>query len=318
MSDASLKKTGKVIALCGGVGGAKLAWGLAQVLSPEQLTLIVNTGDDFEHLGLHISPDIDTVLYTLAHRNNRELGWGLQDESWQCMAALEQLGGETWFRLGDKDLATHFFRTQLLASGKTLTQVTAQLSSALGITHRILPMCDTAQPTLVDTEQSTLAFQHYFVREQCKPVVRGVRYQQANNAQMSDEVRAALTDHALTHIIICPSNPWLSIAPILAVPELRALLQTQREKITVVSPLIGGQAVKGPTAKMMAEMQIATDSFSIADFYRDLLGTLVIDDCDAQDTEILRAEKIHVTVFKTLMRSDADKIGLAKNLLGAC
>ncbi len=311
----------KVVALCGGVGGAKLAWGLAQVLSPEQLTLIVNTGDDFSHLGfgktgLHISPDLDTVSYTLANRNNRELGWGLQGETWQCMNALENFGGETWFRLGDKDLATHFFRTQQLANGKTLTQVTAELCTALNIQHRILPMCNEPLPTLVDTEQGALAFQHYFVREQCKPSVRGVQHLGAEKSTLSHEVRAALQDEALTHIIICPSNPLLSIAPILAVSGMRELLQTQREKITVISPLIGGQAVKGPTAKMMAEMDIATDSLSIAHFYQDLLGTLLIDDSDAHEADALRQQNIRVQTGKTLMQTDADKIALARAVIG--
>ncbi len=305
----------KVVALCGGVGGAKLAWGLAQVLSPEQLTLIVNTGDDFSHLGLHISPDLDTVSYTLANRNNRELGWGLQGETWQCMNALENFGGETWFRLGDKDLATHFFRTQQLASGKTLTQVTAELCAAFTIQHRILPMCDEPLPTLVDTDTGTLAFQQYFVREQCRPVVRGVRHNNSENAQLSKEIRAALNDPALAHIIICPSNPLLSIAPILAVPEMRQQLHARRDKITVVSPLIGGQAVKGPTAKMMAEMGIATDSLSIANFYQDLLGTLVIDNSDARDADALRQQHIRVQISKTLMQTDADKVALARAII---
>lgn len=306
---------GKVVALCGGVGGAKLAWGLAQVLAPEQLTIIVNTGDDFSHLGLHISPDLDTVSYTLANRNNRELGWGLQDETWQCMDALETFGGDTWFRLGDRDLATHFFRTQQLTAGKTLTQVTAELGAALGIQHTVLPMCNEPLPTIVETEQGALAFQQYFVREQCKPVVRGVRHSHAENTTLSAEVRAALTDKALTHIIICPSNPLLSIAPILAVTGMRELLQAQRKKIVIVSPLVNGQAVKGPTTKMMQEMKIATHSSSIAEFYADLLGTLVIDESDAKEQDVLREQNIPVQICKTLMKTDEDKIALAQTVI---
>lgn len=306
---------GKVVALCGGVGGAKLAWGLAQVLAPEQLTIIVNTGDDFSHLGLHISPDLDTVSYTLANRNNRELGWGLQGETWQCMNALENFGGETWFRLGDKDLATHFFRTQQLAAGKTLTQVTAELGAALGIQHTVLPMCNEPLPTIVETEQGALAFQQYFVREQCKPVVRSVQHLGAENSTLSHEVCTALTDKALTHIIICPSNPLLSIAPILAVTGMRELLQAQREKIVIVSPLVGGQAVKGPTAKMMQEMKIATHSSSIAAFYANLLGTLVIDENDAKEQDVLREQNIPVQICKTLMKTDEDKIALAQAVI---
>lgn len=306
---------GKVVALCGGVGGAKLAWGLAQILAPEQLTIIVNTGDDFEHLGLHISPDLDTVMYTLAGINNRELGWGLQGESWQCMAALEKLGGETWFRLGDKDLATHLLRTQQLAQGKTLTEVTALLCEKLGIRHHLLPMSNDAVRTRVSTDAGELAFQDYFVRQQCKPDVHSVRFSGAESARLSHEVQAALQDPDLRAVIICPSNPLLSIAPILAVPGMREQLRTLREKVIVVSPLVSGMAVKGPTAKMMQEMKIPTDSTSIAEFYSGLFGRLVIDESDAKESDALSARGIRVQVCKTLMKTDADKPGLATSLL---
>ncbi|MEZ5494061.1 MAG: 2-phospho-L-lactate transferase [Pseudomonadales bacterium] len=280
--------------------------------------MIVNTGDDFTHLGLHISPDLDTVSYTLANRNNRELGWGLQGETWQCMNALETFGGDTWFRLGDNRRSRHaFFRTQQLAAGKTLTQVTAELCAALGIQHTVLPMCNEPLPTIVETEQGALAFQQYFVREQCKPVVRGVRHSNADNSTLSAEVRAALTDKALTHIIICPSNPLLSVAPILAVTGMRELLQAQRKKIVIVSPLVGGKAVKGPTAKMMQEMKIPTHSSSIAAFYAYLLGALVIDESDAKEQDVLRAQNIPVQICKTLMKTDADKIALAKAVISS-
>ncbi|HSC75068.1 MAG TPA: 2-phospho-L-lactate transferase [Pseudomonadales bacterium] len=306
---------GKVLALCGGVGGAKLAWGLAQTLSPAQLTIVVNTGDDFEHLGLHISPDLDTVMYTLAGINNRELGWGLAGESWQCMQALETLGGETWFRLGDKDIATHLLRTQQLAQGKTLTAVTAQLCAKLGIQHTVLPMSNNAVRTIVNTDAGELAFQDYFVRQQCKPAVRGVRFSGAETSTLSPEILAALNDPELRAVIICPSNPLLSIAPILAVPGMREQLIALREKIIVVSPLVGGQAVKGPTAKMMQEMHIPTDSKSIVDFYTGLLGILVIDACDANDADALRAQGITVQITRTLMKTDEDRIALARALL---
>lgn len=304
--------TGKILALCGGVGGAKLAWGLAQTLAPEQLTIVVNAGDDFEHLGLHISPDLDTVMYTLAGINNRELGWGLAGETWNCMNALETLGGETWFRLGDKDLATHLLRTQQLAQGKTLTAVTANLCKKLGIQHSVLPMSDDAVRTLVDTNEGELAFQDYFVRQQCKPIVSGVRFSGKETATLSPEVLAALNDPDLRAVIICPSNPLLSIAPILAVSGMRDALQETAAKVIVVSPLIGGQAVKGPTAKMMQEMHIPTDSKSIADFYAGLLDTLIIDNSDAHEADALRAQGIAVHTCNTLMRLDEDKIMLAQ------
>ncbi len=306
---------GKILALCGGVGGAKLAWGLAQTLSPEQLTIVVNTGDDFEHLGLHISPDLDTVMYTLAGINNRELGWGLAGETWHCMDSLATLGGETWFRLGDKDLATHLSRTQQLAQGKTLTAVTAYLCEKLGIQHKVLPMSDHAVRTLIDTNEGELAFQDYFVRQQCKPAVRGVRFTGAETAIPSPEVLAALNDPDLGAVIICPSNPLLSIAPILAIPGMRQALEKTAAKIIVVSPLIGGQAVKGPTAKMMQEMNIPTDSNSIANFYADLLDVLVIDECDNTDAAGFSSANFSTHACKTLMKTDADKLALATSLL---
>ena len=309
------KFNGKVIALCGGVGGAKLAWGLTQILSPEQLTIVVNTGDDFEHLGLHISPDLDTVMYTLAGINNRELGWGLAGESWQCMAALETLGGDTWFRLGDKDIATHLYRTQQLAQGKTLSAVTAYLCEKLGIQHRVLPMSDDAVRTLVDTNEGELAFQDYFVRRQCKPAVNSVRFTGTETATLSSEVLSALNDPDLRAVIICPSNPLLSIAPILAVPGMRDSLKNIAAKIIAVSPLISGQSVKGPTAKMMEEMGIATDSNAIANFYSGLLDILVLDERDASEAEKIIAHGVTVSIFKTLMKVDIDKVALASNLL---
>ena len=306
---------GKVLALCGGVGGAKLAWGLAQTLSPEQLTIVVNTGDDFEHLGLHISPDIDTVMYTLAGINNRELGWGLAGETWHCMQALETLGGETWFRLGDKDLATHLLRTQQLMQGQTLTAVTAYLCAKLGIQHRVLPMTNDQVRTRIDTSEGELAFQNYFVRQQCKPAVRGVRFTNTETATLSPEAFAALNDPDLRAVIICPSNPLLSIAPILAIQGMKEALQKTAAKIIVVSPLIGGQAVKGPTAKMMQEMNIPTDSNSIADFYAGLLDVLVIDESDQKDADSFSSADFSVHACKTLMKTDADKLALATSLL---
>jgi LPPG:FO 2-phospho-L-lactate transferase len=217
--------------------------------------------------------------------------------------------------LGDRDLATHFFRTQQLAQGKTLTQVTAQLCDALHIAPHVLPMCDEALPTLLETDAGTLAFQHYFVREQCQPVVQRIQHAAAQHSTLSPEVRSALQDPAVQQIVICPSNPWLSIAPILAVSGMREILQTQREKIVVVSPLVGGQAVKGPTAKIMQEMNIPLTSHSIAQFYRDLLGALIIDERDAHEANALREQGIAVNICNTLMKTDGDKIALAEAML---
>ena len=305
--------SGKILALCGGVGGAKLAWGLAQVLPPEQLVIAVNTGDDFEHLGLHISPDIDTVMYTLAGLNNRELGWGLQDETWQCMQALETLGSETWFRLGDRDLATHLERSRLLARGVSLSEVTRQLCLQLGVRHSVIPMSDDPVRTRVKTDIGELAFQDYFVRHQCGPRVSGVEFSGAKSAQMSAGLRAALQDPDLGAVIVCPSNPLLSIAPILAVPGVRECLQSLAVPVIVVSPLVSGKAVKGPTAKMMAELAMPCDSGSIAAYYRDIAGVLVIDECDAAEAN---QPGFVVHACKTLMKTDADKRYLAEALLG--
>ena len=245
----------RYVALSGGVGGAKLSLGLAQLLG-ERLTVIVNTGDDFEHLGLHISPDVDTALYTLAGVVNPETGWGRRDETWTFMAALQQLGGPGWFKLGDADLATHIERTRRLRSGETLTSITAHLAQSFGVKSRILPMCDEALRTVVETDQGPLAFQDYFVREQCRPTVRAIRFDGAQAAKPSPQVRAALADPALAGIIICPSNPWLSVDPILAVPGLREAIRASGAPVIAVSPIIAGKAVKGPTAKIMRELNL--------------------------------------------------------------
>lgn len=304
---------GRVLALCGGVGGAKLAWGLTQCLLPEELVIAVNTGDDFTHLGLHISPDLDTVMYTLAGRQNREQGWGLQGESWACMEALSELDGETWFKLGDRDLATHLFRTQQLNLGQTLSDVTSQQCRRLGIAHTVLPMSDQPVHTRVQTDTAELAFQDYFVRYQCQPPVRAVRFAGAEDAVMSPGLQMALADPGLRAVVICPSNPWLSIAPVLAVPGVRAALQLIRDKVWVVSPLVGGQSIKGPTAKLMQELGMACNTASIAAFYSDVARALVIDELDA-GTESPDNMTLHVC--RTLMRTDADKAYLARQLTG--
>ncbi len=304
--------SGKVLALCGGVGGAKLAWGLAQMLAPKQLTIAVNTGDDFEHFGLHISPDIDTVMYTLAGINNSELGWGLAGESWQCMEAMTALGGDSWFRLGDRDMATHLLRTQWLAQGKSLSEVTAHLCERLNIAHTVVPMSDDSVRTWVDTDEGILPFQHYFVRAQCAPVAKAVLYADAENAKPNPAILALLNEQNLRTIIICPSNPLLSIGPILALPGLPEAIKNSKAKVFVVSPLIKGQALKGPTAKMMRELAIPTDSTAIAAFYAEVADVLIIDESDAND-----ADRIPIATYicKTLMKTDADKIALAREIL---
>ncbi len=303
------------VALCGGIGGAKLALGLTKVLAPEQLTIVVNTGDDFRHLGLHVSPDIDTVLYTLAGLSNRELGWGLEGETWGFMDAMKRLGGPTWFRLGDRDLATHALRTTMLSEGQTLTAITAHLARQLGIGPAVLPMSDDAVATIVETDEGTLAFQTYFVGRRAEPRVKAIRFEGAAVARPSPAALAALAHPDLAGIIICPSNPWLSIDPLLAIPGWRTLLQQHRIPCVAVTPLIGSQAVKGPTAKIMAELGLPLDVTAIVSHYRGLIDGFVLDTVDADRAESLGLPTL---VTNTLMRTLDDRIALAEATLGFC
>jgi LPPG:FO 2-phospho-L-lactate transferase len=312
MSAAST--SGEVVALCGGVGGAKLALGLYRVLGPDRLTLVVNTADDFEHLGLNVSPDIDTVVYTLAGLADAERGWGRVGETWQFMGALRDLSGDSWFNLGDRDLAMHVLRTEWLRRGGTLAAFTADIASSLGITARILPMTNGAVRTIVATDEGDLPFQHYFVRRRCEPAVRGVRFDGAALSAPTPELLDVLS-RPLRAIVICPSNPFLSIDPILSVPGLRAALAKHPAPVVAVSPIIGGEAVKGPTAKMMAELGIAATTQSIAAHYRSLVSGLVIDRVDAADRERVDVSSI---ATNTLMRSIEDRARLARDVLAFC
>jgi LPPG:FO 2-phospho-L-lactate transferase len=302
------------VALSGGIGGAKLALGLARLLG-ERLTIIVNTGDDFEHLGLAVSPDVDTTLYTLAGVANPDTGWGRRDETWSFMAAIAELGGPTWFKLGDRDLATHVERTRRLKAGQTPTAVTAHLSARLGVTARVLPMCDEPVRTVVESEAGTLAFQDYFVRQQCRPAVRSLRYEGADEARITPQVENALSAATLAGVILCPSNPWLSIDPILAVPGMRAALRARGAPVVAVTPIIGGKAVKGPTAKIMTGLGLAPDVASIARHYGDLIDLMVV---DVADSEAAGASPVRTSLAETLMRTEADKIALAQHCLALC
>ncbi|MGZ5872947.1 MAG: 2-phospho-L-lactate transferase [Bradyrhizobium sp.] len=299
-----------VVALCGGVGGAKLALGLERLIGAD-LTVIVNTGDDFEHLGLHVSPDIDTVVYTLGSLSDLERGWGRADESWNFMEALGALGGETWFRLGDRDLAMHVERSRALRSGISLTEFTVATARRLGIAASILPMSDDRVETIVITAQGALPFQRYFVGLQCAPLVKRLEFSNVERAAATSQVLAALRNPDLAAIIICPSNPYLSVDPILAVSDIRKALDEVTAPIIAVSPLIGGQAVKGPTAKIMAELGVPADTASIARHYRFIDG-LIIDETDRAE-----AGKVDmpVRVTSTLMRSLGDRDRLAADCL---
>jgi LPPG:FO 2-phospho-L-lactate transferase len=305
-----------ILALAGGVGGARLANGLAQVLPAQDLMVAVNTGDDFVHLGLHVAPDLDTVMYTLAGRNNPELGWGLAGESWNCMRALKAMGGPAWFQLGDRDLATHLFRTALLAEGRSLSEVTQRLCEAAGIAHRVVPMSDQPVRTRVDTDEGVLAFQDYFVRRHCEPRVQALRFDGAPQARPSAALAAALHGNALSAMVFCPSNPYLSIRPLLSIPGVDSSLRERRAPAVAVSPIIGGAAVKGPLAKIMGEMGVAASSLEIARFYAGLADGLVIDHADAALKPEIEALGLRVHVTATLMRDAAGQKALAQETLG--
>lgn len=302
-----------ILALAGGVGGGKLARGLAAALPPEQLTIVVNTADDFVHLGLHVSPDIDSVLYALADLNDPERGWGLAGETWNFLAALEKLGGETWFRLGDRDLATHVLRTRELAAGKSLSEVTALLARRLGIAHAVAPMSDAPVRSIVDTDEGPLAFQDYFVRRRCEPQFRGVRFPGADTTDPSPALQAALK-HAQA-IVITPSNPFVSIDPILALRGVTYDLAQWPGPIVAVSPIVGGSAVKGPLAKMLREHGLEPTPLAIAQHYGRLVDGWVIDAVDRAHAPAIEALGCSVQVCDTIMRTLDDKRRLAQAAL---
>ena len=303
------------LALAGGVGGAKLALGLTKVLSPEDLMIVVNTGDDFDHLGLRICPDIDTVLYTLGGIANPETGWGQADETWNFMTALERIGGETWFRLGDRDLATHVERTRRLRQGETLSAITRDFARRFGIRHRVVPGTDGALSTIVRTDHGNLEFQDYFVRQQCAPAVTGFDFAGARHAKPSAAISEAIENEKIEAIIICPSNPYVSMGPILAVPAIRQAIETRTRPCVAVSPIVGGVALKGPAAKMMEELGHAPSPVAIAEQYRGLIDGIVIDTADATCADAIEKTGIRVLATNAIMRSDADRERLAGETL---
>jgi LPPG:FO 2-phospho-L-lactate transferase len=301
-----------VLALSGGVGGAKLVLGLSRVVPPGRLVVVANTGDDFEHLGLHVSPDVDTLLYTLAELDNPQTGWGRRNETWTFMAALNALGGETWFRLGDGDLATHVERTRRLRAGDQLSNVIADFARRFGITTRILPMTDDIVRTRVLTSAGWLDFQRYFVEQQCRPAVKDFSFEGAAFARPHQDFIAALAQPALRAVVICPSNPFISVDPILALPGVRDALLRCRAPIVAVAPIIGGKAVKGPTAKIMCELGMEVSAVAVAHHYGSLLNGFVVDQTDAALATDLA---IPTASTNTLMRSLSDRKHLAKVVL---
>ncbi|MBN1536061.1 MAG: 2-phospho-L-lactate transferase [Anaerolineales bacterium] len=301
----------KIVALAGGVGGAKLADGLAQLVSPDCLTIIVNTGDDFEHLGLYISPDLDTVCYNLAGINNPETGWGRRNESWNAMHNLVALGGPDWFNLGDNDLGTHLERTRRLGAGQTLSQITRDFCHAWGIHHPILPMSDDVIQTWVDTEQGQLLFQEYFVRLKCQPRVKGFEFRGIKKAAPAPGVLESIFQADL--IIICPSNPWVSIQPILGVPGIRDALTGR--VVVAVSPIIGGQALKGPAAKMYREMGIKPSALKVAQHYGSILSAFIMDSTDQSQAGDVEASGIRPMITNILMNEIPERARLAKETI---
>lgn len=310
-----MSNAGHILALSGGVGGAKLAAGLAAVLAPDRLTVVVNTGDDFEHLGLTICPDIDSVTYAMAGLNDWSRGWGVAEESWQALGMLKALGEADWFMLGDRDLAMHIGRSWRLRAGESLSAVTRRLTAGLGIGPAVVPMCDAPLRTQVETAEGWMDFQRYFVAEQCKPEVQSIRFAGAEDSTMAAGFAEALARADLAAVIICPSNPFLSVDPILAVPGVRTALAGLDVPVLAVSPLIGGKAVKGPLAKLLAEMGIEAGNAAIARHYGKLVSHMVIDASDADDAQGLRMAGLCVTVAETMMRCGADQERLARRVL---
>jgi len=301
----------RVVALAGGVGGAKLALGLSRILPPDRLTVIGNVADDFELYGLHISPDLDTLMYTLAGIANPATGWGVAGDTRGMLDMLRRYGEEAWFWLGDRDVATHLLRTHWLAQGIRLTEITHRLASALGVQHRLLPVTDDQVATMVDTvEKGTLGFQEYFVRWRWQPTAQRVWFRGIEHARMTEEVAVALREARL--LVFCPSNPVLSIEPILAVPGVRDALKARRGPCVAISPFVAGKAVKGPASKLMPELGLGISPDGLLRYYAGLLDGLVIDE---SDRDHLPSGHTPVLVTATLMQSDEDKVRLAEKVL---
>lgn len=299
----------KIAALAGGVGGAKLADGLAQVLSPENLTIIVNTGDDFVHLGLFISPDLDTVCYTLAGIANPETGWGRGEETFNLLESLQILGGPDWFRLGDRDMATHLERTRRIRAGQPLSQITGDFCRAWGVDYKVLPMSDQPVSTLVETiDDSNLAFQDYFVKMKCVPKVKGFRFAGIEAASPAPGVLDAINQ--ADAVVICPSNPWVSIDPILAIPGIRPLISNKT--VVAVSPIINGRTVKGPAAKMFSELGQPPTALSVARHYENVLSGFILDNVDS---DLAQYFSIPTLFSNILMKNQDNRRCLAQDVL---
>jgi LPPG:FO 2-phospho-L-lactate transferase len=305
-----------IVVFTGGTGGTKLVQGLQHIVPPEELTVIVNTGDDIEWWGLHVSPDVDSVLYGLAGLLSKERGWGVEDDSFRCLERMKQLGQASWFSLGDLDLATHLTRTMLLRAGKRLSEATAELAAKFGIRARVLPMSDDRVSTMLDTAKGTLTFQEYFVRERHQVEARAVRFEGAENARPAPGVIESI--ETAEAIVFAPSNPVTSIGPILAVPGVRQALRETKATVAAVSPIIGGEAVSGPAGVLMTMMGWPSTIAGVAKAYEDFLDVLVADRADEAQALTMSTTGLRVLSTNTIMRSIDDKRELAAFVLGAC
>ena len=300
----------RVVALAGGVGGAKLAWGLSQVLQPSRLTVVANTGDDEVFYGLHVSPDLDTLMYTLAGLADPDRGWGLAGDTFQALDMLGRYGEATWFNLGDRDLATHVLRTQMLNEGKSLSEVTERLARGLGVQCRLIPMADEPVRTVIHTDEGDLPMQTYFVGRGCEPKATGVTYRGADRASMPTGFSHAIRN--ADALVYCPSNPMLSLDPILAVPGVKEAVRQFQGPRVAVSPIVGGQALRGPAAKLLAELGEEVSPVGIARRMVGLCDVLVIDRADERLAASVSETGVKAVVRDTIMHTPEDKVGLAR------
>ena len=303
------------LALSGGIGGAKLALGLEHIFNSPKLMIAGNTGDDFEHFGLNISPDLDTLLYTLSGKSDLERGWGLANETWSFMKAMKEIGGETWFQLGDRDLAIHVERTRRLKEGERLSLITSSFCRKFGVKSHIVPATDDSLKTLVKTPKGILSFQHYFVRDQCRPKILGLNYEGSENAQPCPALEEALESSLLETVVLCPSNPFLSIDPILAVKGVREKLKSSNARVLAVSPIVGGDAVKGPTANNLRDLGFSVSAYTIAKYYSDFIDGFMLDKEDENEISRIESLGIQVGLADTVMTDLQSKIKLAEDVL---
>lgn len=308
-----MKSKQKITALAGGIGASKLLLGLYHEMDPRALTIIVNTGDDLVLHGLNISPDLDIVTYTLAGVIDAKKGWGFQKETFHLLQRLAIFGRADWFNLGDRDLATHIHRTALLAEGKTLSQAAESIRSALGVKSRVLPMSDKPIPTIIDSSEGILHFQEYLVKRRAEPVVRGIRFEGAASAHPAPGVLEAICDADC--VVICPSNPLISIGPILAVPRVREQLRARKETVIAICPIVGGKSLKGPSDKMLEQLGHESSAIGVAKLYADFAGTLIIDPLDKSQALKIQALGMKTVILPTVMKTLAQKRKLARSLL---